>query len=70
MQYNINIAGTSKYAKQMNIKLKIHKHECMTVEKILPLQQHWTIEQVKFSYSSPGEELEKQTKTIGKAREK
>ena len=43
---------------------KIHKHEYLTGEDILPSNQQQIIEQVKFTYSPLGKAFEKQTKTI------
>ena len=43
---------------------KIDKHECLTVEAILPSNQSRIIEQGKFTYSPLGKDLEKQIKTI------
>ena len=44
---------------------KIDKYEYLTGEEILPSNQRKITEQAKFTYSSLGKALEKQTKTIG-----
>ena len=49
---------------------KIHKHEYLTGEEILPFNQQQIIEQAKFTYSPLGKALEKQTKTTEDKREK
>ena len=36
---------------------KIHNHDCLTNEKILPLNQSISIEQSRFTYSPPGKEV-------------
>ena len=43
---------------------KIHKHEYLTGEDILPSNQQQIIEPAKFTYSSLGKAFEKQIKTI------
>ena len=43
---------------------KLHKHEYLTGEDILPSTQQQIIEQSKSTYSSLGKAFEKQTKTI------
>ena len=43
---------------------QINKHELLTCEEILPIDQTRIIEQAKFSYSSLGQAFGKQTKTI------
>ena len=43
---------------------KIHKHEYLTGEDILPSNQQQIIEQTKFTYSPLGKTFEKQIKTI------
>ena len=43
---------------------KIHKHEYLTGEDILPSNQQQIIEQAKFTYSPQGKTFEKQVKTI------
>ena len=44
---------------------KIDKYEYHTGEEILPPEQKRVIEQAKFTYSTLGKVLEKQTKGIG-----
>ena len=43
---------------------KIHKHEYLTGEDILPSNQQQIIEQARFTYSPLGKAIEKQIKTI------
>ena len=43
---------------------KIHKHEYLTGEDILPSNQQQIIEQARFTYSPLGKAFEKQIKTI------
>ena len=43
---------------------KIHKHEYLTGEDILPSNQQQIIKQTKFTYSPLGKAFEKQIKTI------
>ena len=61
LQYDIN-----KEAAKISALLsgKIDKYEYLTGEEILHSDQRRVIEQAKFIYSSLGEALEKQTKTI------
>ena len=61
LQYDIN-----KEAAKISASLsgKIDKDEYLTGEDILHSDQRRVIEQAKFVYSSLGEALEKQTKTI------
>ena len=49
---------------------KFDKYEYLTTEEILAPDQSRIIEQAKFTYSSFGEDLEKQTKTIEEQGEK
>ena len=55
LQYDINREISSG---------KIHKHEYLTGEDILPSNQQQIIEQAKFTYSPLGKAFEKQIKTI------
>ena len=43
---------------------KIDKYKFLTDKEILPSNQSWIIEQVKFTYSPLGKVFEKQIKTI------
>ena len=43
---------------------KIHKHQYLTGEDILPSNQQQIIKQTKFAYSPLGKAFEKQIKTI------
>ena len=49
---------------------KIHKHEYLTGEAILPSGPSQIIQRAKFTYSKFGNALENQTKTIKDQREK
>ena len=49
---------------------KIHKHEYLTGEDILPSNQQQIIEQVKFTYCSLRKAFEKQIKTMEDQGEK
>ena len=61
LQYNINreVAKISALSSE-----KLHKHEYLTGEDILPSIQQQIIEQTKFTYSPLGKDFDKQIKTI------
>ena len=61
LQYDINreAAKTSELSSR-----RIDKHEYLTGEEILPLDQRRMIEQAKFAYAPLGKAFEKQTKII------
>ena len=60
LQYDINRKAAKISALSSG---KIHKHEYLTGEDILPSNQQQIIEQAKFTYSPSGKTFEKQTKT-------
>ena len=61
LQYNINreVAKISALSSE-----KLHKHEYLAGEDILPSIQQQIIEQTKFTYSPLGKDFDKQIKTI------
>ena len=61
LQYDINREAAKISALSSG---KIHKHEYLTGEDILPSNQQQIIEQAKFTYSPLGKDFEKQIKTI------
>ena len=61
LEYNINREAVKISAWSSG---KIDKFEYLTGEEILPSDQSRIIEQAKFTYSSLGKALKKQTKTI------
>ena len=67
LQYDIN-----REAEKISALLsgKIHKHEYLTDEEILPSNQQQIIEQTRFTYSPLVKAFEKQTKTIEDKGEK
>ena len=67
LRYNINreVAKISALSSG-----KIHKHEYLTGEDILPSNQQQIIEQAKFTYSPLRKAFEKQIKTIEDQGEK
>ena len=67
LQYNINREAAKISALSSG---KIHKHEYLTGEDILPSNQQQIIEQVKFIYSPLGKAFEKQIRTTKDQREK
>ena len=67
LQYDINREVAKRSALSCG---KIDKYEYYTGAEILPLDQRRVIEQAKFTYSSVGKALEKQTKTIKDQGEK
>ena len=61
LQYDIN----REAAKISSLSSgKIHKHEYLTGEDILPLSNEQIIEQARFIYSPSGKAFDKQIKTI------
>ena len=58
MQYDINREAVNISALSLS---KFDKYEYLTGEEILPFDQGRMIEQAKFTYSSFGKALEKQT---------
>ena len=67
IQYDINREAVKISALSSE---NIDKHEYLTGEQILPLDQRRVIEQAKFAYSQLGNAFEKQTKTIEEQRKK
>ena len=67
LQYDINREAAKISALSSG---KIHKHEYLTGEDILPSNQQQIIEQVKFIYSPLGKAFEKQIRTTKDQREK
>ena len=67
LQYDIN-RETDKISALSSSK--IHKHEYLTGEVILPPNQQQLSEQANFTYSSLGKAFEKQIKTIEDQGEK
>ena len=67
LQYDINREAAKISALSSG---KIHKHEYLTGEGILPSNQQQIIEQVKFIYSPLGKAFEKQIRTTKDQREK
>ena len=67
LQYDINRKAAKISALSSG---KIHKHEYLTGEDILPSNQQQIIEQAKFTYSPLGKAFEKQIKTIEDQGEK
>ena len=67
LQYDIN-RETEKISALSSSK--IHKHEYLTGEVILPPNQQQLSEQANFTYSSLGKAFEKQIKTIEDQGEK
>ena len=61
LQYDINREAAKISALSSG---KIHKHEYLTGEDILPSNQQQIIEQAKSTYSPLGKAFEKQVKTI------
>ena len=61
LQYDINKEAAKTSALSSG---KIDKHEYLTGEEILPLNQQQIIQQAKFNYSLLGKAFEKQTKNI------
>ena len=61
LQYDINREAAKISALSSD---KIHKHEYLTGEDILPSNRQQIIEHAKFTYSSLGKAFEKQIKTI------
>ena len=61
LQYNIHREAAKISALS---SCKIHKHEYLTGQDILPRNQQQLIEQAKFIYSPLGKAFEKQVKTI------
>ena len=61
LQYDINKEAAKTSALSSG---KVDKHEYLTGEEILPLNQQQIIQQAKFNYSLLGKAFEKQTKTI------
>ena len=61
LQYDIN-RGPAKISALSSSK--IHEHEYLTGEDILPSNQQQIIGQARFTYSSMGKAFEKQIKTI------
>ena len=61
LQYNINREAEKISALSSG---KLHKHEYLTGEDILPSTQQQMIEQTKFTYSPLGKAFDKQIKTI------
>ena len=61
LQYGINREAAKISALSSG---KINKYEYLTGEEILPSNQQQIIEQAKFTCSSLGKALEKQTKAI------
>ena len=61
LQYDINREAAEISALSSG---KVHKHEYLTGEDILPSNQQQIIEQAKFTYSPLGKAFEKQIKTI------
>ena len=67
LQYDINREAAKISALSSG---KLHKHEYLTGEDILPSTQQQKIEQSKFTYSPLGKAFEKQIKTIEDQGEK
>ena len=67
LQYDINREAAKISALSSG---KLHKHEYLTGEDILPSTQQQKIEQSKFTYSPLGKAFEKQIKTIEDQEEK
>ena len=67
LQYNINREAAKISALSSD---KIHKHEYLTGEDILPSNQQQIIEQAKFTYYPWGKAFEKQIKAIKDQGEK
>ena len=67
LQYDINREAAKISALSSG---KIHKHEYLIGEDILPSNQQQIIEQVKFIYSPLGKAFEKQIRTTKDQREK
>ena len=67
LQYDINREAAKISALSSG---KLHKHEYLTGEDILPSTQQQNIEQSKFTYSPLGKAFEKQIKTIEDQGEK
>ena len=61
LQYDINGEAAKISALSSG---KVHKHEYLTGENILPSNQQQVIEQAKFTYSPLAKPFEKQGKTI------
>ena len=61
LQYDINGEAAKISALSSG---KMHKHEYLTGENILPSNQQQVIEQAKFTYSPLAKPFEKQVKTI------
>ena len=61
LQYNINREAAKISALSSG---KLHKHEYLTGEDILPPNQQQIIQQTKFTYSPLGKAFDKQIKTI------
>ena len=61
LQYNINREAAKISALSSG---KLHKHEYLTGEDILPSSQQQTIEQTKFTYSPLGKAFDRQIKAI------
>ena len=67
LQYGINIEAAKISALSSG---KIHKHEYLTGEDMLPTNQQQIIEETKFTYSHLGKAFKKQIKTIEDQGEK
>ena len=61
LQHDINREAAKISALSSN---KIHKHEYLTGEEILPSSNQQIIQQDRFTYSPLGKAFEKQIKTI------
>ena len=61
IQYDINREAAKITALSSG---KIHKHECLTGEDILPCNRQQIMGRAKFTYSPLGKAFEKQIKTI------
>ena len=61
LQYDINRKAAEKSALSSG---KIHKHEYLTGEDILPSNQQQIVKQARFTYSPLGKPFEKQITTI------
>ena len=67
LQYDINREAAEISALSSG---KVHKHEYLTGEDILPSNQQQIIEQARSTYFSLGKAFEKQLKTVGDQGEK
>ena len=66
LQHNINRESAKISALSSG---KTDKYDCLIDQEILPSDRTRVIEQAKFTYSSLGKALKKQTKTIEDQRE-